>query len=221
MAVKFSQNARIATTVFGSEIVGGFLITPGVIYCAENFLPHQMDWLKRIFAKYIVEPHEETFEKFASHIIKESDEQEKQDRQERINNGEKVEPEGPKPVTKGDRCYRIADGLVKALLATGVDLLATLGILGILNKKLNAGIKPARTAFTDASVHLGAMAAMPTIFARQSAWMCKRVSNMLQKVFGMEKKNADNFATSSIYVGIPGLAGMGASLAVAHSSATR
>lgn len=204
-----------STAVLVPELIVAPLSVLGAVLCMEK-APRQMQKLDNFVSKHVVLPHLETFEKFGNGLQQAHHDYDKRMNEERAARGEPLKPEAK--ATREERAYAISDALVRTTLALGVDCAATYGSQRALNNLMKAGIQPFKTAFTEASVHLGVMALMPTVFARFSENVRFKISNTLQHTFGTDKHYADDRAQALTYVNMPGYVAAIASLVYAHTN---
>ena len=213
---KLSPGQKKTIAVLVPEGIGAPAATLGAVYCMEK-IPKQVDWLSNVVAKHIVTPHLETFEYLAKGLRKAHDDYDEHKNALRIAEG--LKPLESRPETRAERAFAISDGLVKTFLALGADFGATLLLQTHLNKKLEAGIVPFKTASTELVTHLCAMAAMPTIFPKASENLHYGIlsKKLFQKTLHMDKEAADERSRALTYVTLPGYLGAAMSLFYAHS----
>jgi hypothetical protein len=210
---EWDSNYKIATSVIGSSIIGA-VASPGAVFMAERVTPRQMNWLKRVVAEHVITPHQELFEKMFARHLRASD-------LRRETTGEIAPPDpallGESPDSAKGRALTIADGMVSTMMAFAVDFGVTLAAQKHINKKLGVNTAPLRTTFVDSAASLGVMAIMPTLLAKPSEALNHTLSEILQKVTGMPKHNAEDFTLPAVYSGLPNLIGTAAALYSAHA----
>jgi len=209
-----SDNTKISLSVVASGLIPSFA-APGVVYCVEKVAPSQMTWLKKIFAKHLIEPNFAVFEKLSKGVEKAHEKHREQRREERLKRGEIIKDETPP--TKQERAYDISDSLVKGAVALGWDFVGTYVVQKLLNKVLKANVKAFNTSVFDLSVYLGCIATFPTVFAGFFEGINHSSSRIVQKITGMDKKSADNLALPFTYTTLPGIASTALTLLYAHA----
>src|SRR5579872_3924238 len=96
------RKGKLAMAVLGPE----WLLAPpaalGAVYIASQVTPKQLDWVERIVAKHIVEPHLKFFESMEGGLRKAHEEYDKKKRERLIAAGEQV-PEGRPVLSREER----------------------------------------------------------------------------------------------------------------------
>jgi hypothetical protein len=194
--------------------VAALPVSLGTVYCADKFLPRQMDWLKDVVATHIVEPHIELFDTLTKNIKKAHDRYDEKRDAYLVEHGAQVPRKEQEDVHQ--RAKEIAGEMLTFSTALTADIAASYLIQKKLNKEFGVCTQPFRTCFAEGAVQLLLTAAMPTVFAGISEDMHHGISRMVRKTTGAGKKVADDIGISSTYVAFPGLLAAAAALVSAH-----
>jgi len=208
-------------TVLVPELLVAPAVTVGAVYCAENFLPRQMEVAKRILAKHVVEPQLHFFETLTKGLRKAHKTYEEQKHKGHPELGDSDKDKDDLPVDPKERAYAIADNMAKYAVALTADFASTFALQHLMDKMFGAHIHAGKTAVIEAAVHLGGVLAMPTLFPKVSENIHHNFirKTLLQKMLGMDKEKADDIAKTLTYVTLPGFAAAATSLVMAHHTA--
>ncbi len=190
------QQKRLATSFLVGEGVS-YLVAPGALILAEDYMPNQSKAVKEILARSVIEPNIDFFRSCAKFFEG------------------KHSPKDPehtveeKPKSTFEEAFGLADTLVRFGVSSAAGLLSSIGTQKLMEHMLKVKTPDAdkwKVRLWDGGVHYGAVLLLGTALSGVSDSIRKVTSKTLQGI-GMSAKDADNASFSFVYTVIPEFAG--------------
>lgn len=205
-AAFWSESAGLGVAEFASAAVA-----LGVIGYADKIAPNMVKSVSNEIAKHVILPHLEFFEKTLGTVCR----------------LDSCKPDYQK--SREERAYSIARATVlfggawlpsfavKVAVRRGINESMGLGDNDPWYKIWKWNDHDKRVAGWDESIHYGSMFVMNTLLPKPTDVMIEHTSSMIQKIFGWDKKRADETALMAVAHEIPNALGFAAGMgAIAH-----